>query len=107
MRGLTSYFILHTSYFLLGVGAAAQGPVTLGQHIEPLLKEFCYDCHNPKKHKGDLDLEGVAANGKPGDNREVWEKVIEALEARDMPPEKKPQPALAQRELMINFLDAE
>ena len=34
-----------------------------------------------------------------------WEKIAEALESGDMPPEKKPQPAREQREMLLKFID--
>ena len=87
--------------------AAAEptGPITLGGHIQPLLKEYCFDCHNAEKHKGDLNLLALVEKANLGEQREAWEKIAEALESGDMPPEKKPQPAKAQREMLLKFID--
>ncbi|MDB6151948.1 MAG: Protein of unknown function (DUF1587)/Protein of unknown function (DUF1592)/Protein of unknown [Chthoniobacteraceae bacterium] len=80
------------------------GPVTLQEHIKPVLKEFCYDCHNAKKQKGDLNLEPVGDNPNLAENRVVWEKIAELIESGEMPPEKKPQPADEQRDLLLNYI---
>ena len=85
----------------------AGGPVTLGEHIQPVLKQYCFDCHNPDKQKGDLNLVPIAANPKLDENREVWEKVAELMESREMPPSKKPQPGDEQRDLVIHFIDGQ
>ena len=85
----------------------AAGPVTLREQVSPLLKEYCVDCHNAEKHKGDLDLGPLLEKPALGENREVWEKVAEALESRDMPPEKKPQPSSENRELLLKFIDGQ
>jgi mono/diheme cytochrome c family protein len=82
-------------------------PVTLDGKIRPVLKEFCFDCHNPQKTKGDLNLVPIAANAKLEENREVWEKIAELMESREMPPSKKPQPTEEQRDLVLHYLDGQ
>src|SRR5476651_2392366 len=85
----------------------ATGPVTLKDHIKPVLEKYCFDCHNDKKQKGDVNLLSVVDNPKLEENRKVWEKVAEMVEGGDMPPEKKPQPSDAQRDLMVKFIDGQ
>ena len=85
----------------------ATGPVTLKEHIKPVLEKYCFDCHNDKKQKGDVNLLSVAGNPKLEENRKIWEKVAEVVEGGDMPPEKKPQPSDAQRDLMVKFIDGQ
>ena len=74
---------------------------------QPVLKEFCLDCHNAKKHKGDLDLEPLLADPKFPENRDAWEKAADLIMTREMPPEKKPQPTDEQRELLLKFIDGQ
>lgn len=81
--------------------------VTLDAQIKPLLKEFCYGCHNAKDQKGDLDLELVANDARFAVHRDAWEKSIELLESREMPPEKKPQPTEEQRQLLVKWIDGQ
>ncbi|MEO7317889.1 MAG: DUF1592 domain-containing protein [Chthoniobacteraceae bacterium] len=83
------------------------GPVTLREQVVPLLNEYCVDCHNADKHKGDLDLLPLLEKPMAGEHREVWEKLAEAIESRDMPPAKKPQPSPEQRELLVKFIDGQ
>ncbi|HEV7403533.1 MAG TPA: DUF1592 domain-containing protein [Chthoniobacteraceae bacterium] len=87
--------------------APKAAPVTFGAHIQPVLKQFCFDCHNKDKQKGDVDLVALSANAKLEENRETWEKVVASLESGDMPPEKKPQPTNLQRDLIVHFLDGQ
>ncbi len=87
--------------------ARAEGPGTFPQHLQPVLREFCVDCHNDEKQKGDLNLlPYLAKPNVPGD-RKIWEKVAELVESREMPPEKKPQPSDAQRDQVVRFIDAQ
>ena len=92
---------------LLCSGRAEEGAVTLERHIKPLLAEYCFDCHNSKTQKGDLDLEIYGDNAKLYENREIWEKVVELVESGEMPPEKKPQPSMEQREQLAHFVDGQ
>jgi mono/diheme cytochrome c family protein len=112
MRRHAAIFSVTTAVFLGGTGALAPaadetGPVTLEQHVRPLLKQYCYDCHNPKKLKGDLDLESIAGNPRLDEHRDVWEKIAELVENGEMPPEKKPQPSEPERDLVIKYIDGQ
>ena len=95
-----------TSCFVQGV-ARAEGPVTLSEHIRPVLEKYCFDCHNDKKQKGDLNLVEFADKPTLAENRKIWEKVAEQLDSREMPPEKKPQPSEEQRDVMLRFIDGQ
>ncbi len=80
---------------------------SLRKDIKPLLQEYCFDCHNAEKAKGDLNLVEFADNDKLYENREVWEKVVEAVELGDMPPEKKPQPTDEQKTSLVHFVEGQ
>ena len=107
MSSRCHHLILALTTLAVGVPLASAEPVTLAEKIQPLLKEFCFDCHNPDKTKGDLNLVPIAANAKLEEHREVWEKVAELMESREMPPAKKPQPTDAQRDLVLHYLDGQ
>jgi len=91
----------------LAGAALAEGPVTLSEHIKPVLQKYCFDCHDDKKQKGDLNLKEFSDNPLLAENRKVWEKVAEAIDSREMPPEKKPQPSDEQRDVMLRFIDGQ
>ena len=107
---MKNFAILSTfafSAFPIFAAEISAGPVTLREHVEPLLKEYCVDCHNADKHKGDLNLLPLLEKTALAENREAWEKVAEAVESRDMPPEKKPQPSSEHRDLLVKFIDGQ
>ncbi|MGH7955664.1 MAG: DUF1587 domain-containing protein, partial [Opitutaceae bacterium] len=56
-----------------------------------LIKNYCIDCHDSGQRKGDLSLEEIDP-ANPGSNSEVWEKVVEKLHHRQMPPLGEPRP---------------
>jgi len=45
--------------------APATGPVTLKDHIKPVLEKYCFDCHNDKKQKGVPAASPFAAGQAP------------------------------------------
>ena len=86
---------------------AGEGASGFETSVRPLLSEFCFSCHGKEKKKGDLDLERLQQDPGFSLNREVWEKVRDAVESREMPPENKPQPGLTNRSEVIRFLESE
>ncbi|CAM4363138.1 c-type cytochrome domain-containing protein [Zobellia roscoffensis] len=86
-------------------------------YVAPILKEKCTSCHNPQKHKGDLDLTTIEAIVRGGENGDVWlahnadkslflNRVALPLEDEEhMPPEGKPQLTKEEIELMQTWID--
>lgn len=64
-------------------------------------KEFCFDCHGERKAKGQVNLERMAAAPEFASSFKRWEKVIEMVAQKEMPPEDKPQPTDVQRKKLI------
>ena len=60
--------------------------------VRPILKQFCLGCHSTQKHKGDFDLEVYARLADFRRDPEVWQKIAEALDSREMPPKEAAQP---------------
>jgi hypothetical protein len=57
------------------------------QTVEPrtVLKTYCISCHNQKTKTGGLALDNVDPTNV-AENPEVWEKVVQKLQVRMMPP---------------------
>jgi hypothetical protein len=56
-----------------------------------LIQKFCLDCHDSGQRKGDLSLEGITA-ANPAADPKLWEKVVQKLHHRQMPPLGEPRP---------------
>lgn len=65
----------------------------LKQDVQPLIKKYCYECHGNGKKKGGVILDGPGDIKSIMEKAEDWETVAEVMNARLMPPEKKPQPS--------------
>ncbi|HMJ91224.1 MAG TPA: DUF1592 domain-containing protein [Candidatus Acidoferrum sp.] len=76
------------------------------QHdLRPVVSEYCNNCHNSEKHKGDVVLDKFTDDATVMADRATWEKVLKNVRSRAMPPEGKPQPTEEQRALLENWLE--
>ncbi len=73
--------------------------------IQPIFEQYCYDCHGGKKTKGKVDLTGYESWADLEENPQLIEKLIEALDKNEMPPEEKKQPDDKQRKFMVLELE--
>ena len=72
--------------------------------IEPVLVEFCYDCHGDGSSKGNVALDELSlAQPDP----ELWSKVLKNVRADLMPPAGKPQPSITQLEQLAAWIKYE
>lgn len=96
---------------LLTVGsalaAAPKKDVSFEREVQPLLKKYCFECHNEKKSKGDLSLEHYRTEAEVRGDRKKWELVLRNVRSGEMPPEKKPQPTQSERDLLASFVEQE
>ncbi len=71
-------------------GAAAEEAATW----RAVLDRYCVACHNRRTLAGGLALDDVDL-GQVGPHAELWEKVLQKLHTRAMPPPGRPRPAPA------------
>jgi hypothetical protein len=81
-------------------GEPSSGP------LAPFLKNHCTSCHGGEKRKGGLVLDGPQDELSVARDRKKWEKVVEKLRARKMPPKGRPQPATAEVASVIGWIEA-
>jgi hypothetical protein len=84
-------------------GSSQSSHISFAKEIKPLLQKYCYTCHGEKK-KGDLDLRIYTDEKSVTQSQAVFEKVMKNLQAHEMPPENKPQPTPAERELITRWV---
>ena len=87
---------------LAGAAGAAQFEVALSQKHFPLIESYCLDCHDGETQKGKVNLEALPFKVKTIEQAELWQKVLNAMNAGEMPPENKRQPKNAEK---ADFLD--
>ena len=71
-----------------------------------VLDTYCVTCHNQRLRTAGLALDSLDVT-TPGTNPEVWERVIEKLRARAMPPPGLPRPDAATYQVVAGWLETE
>lgn len=73
--------------------------------VQPFLKNYCLTCHGPDKPKAKLDFSGQTSAADVLRNGRAWDRVIERLEAAEMPPAKAPRhPTAHERRAVLDWL---
>ncbi|MBC8001560.1 MAG: DUF1592 domain-containing protein [Opitutaceae bacterium] len=83
------------------------GKLNYHKDVKPLLNQYCFDCHNPEKNRGELSLVGYAGEEDVVRDRKVWLKVVHNLRNGEMPPPSKPQPTQGQRDMLVSWIESE
>ena len=88
----------------LPVLSADPAEVDFVEHAQPILEWYCYDCHDRATHKGGVVLDNVTSERELIEHFREWEKVLDQLEGRTMPPEQADQPDEATRQRLAGYL---
>lgn len=75
-----------------------------GKRVQPLLSQYCYDCHGDGSHKGNVALDELKVDDLLPQTRETWWKVLKNVRAGVMPPPKKPQPTDDEKRLIAEWI---
>ena len=76
------------------------------REIEPIIEEYCIDCHGDGIRKGGLDFDRYPSIDKKQADRPTWLKVREYLTHNLMPPVDESQPPADQRARLLGWIDA-
>jgi mono/diheme cytochrome c family protein len=74
------------------------------KNIQPVLEEYCYDCHGDGEKKGGVALDAFNTSTNFAEGRDVWWRVLKNLRAGLMPPPKKPRPTEEQKEMIAHWI---
>lgn len=82
----------------------ANGAAEFHKSIEPILQNYCYDCHGDGAHKGKVAFDQFKSDADVLTNRDLWWKALKNVRAGIMPPAKKPCPTAQERDLMAHWI---
>lgn len=74
------------------------------REVQPLLNEFCSDCHADGMNKGNVAFDELPTDGPVPGSPELWLAVLKNLRAGIMPPSRKPQPTAEQKKLLETWI---
>jgi hypothetical protein len=83
---------------------AVTKPPAFMETVRPLLKTYCFSCHNTNKQKAGINLEKYESDLETLDALEVWEKVGQRIGAKEMPPPERKQPGDDERQTLLAWV---
>ena len=75
------------------------------RQVQPLLEQYCFDCHGNGEAEGNVVLDSYGATRDLRKGQTVWRKVVQQLQVRGMPPADTAQPADEQRRFLIGWIE--
>jgi hypothetical protein len=91
--------------FATAAALAAPKRVTYSEHVSPLLKQYCFDCHGNGKSKGDLALDKWKDQKEALADSKTWQRITEMIQGHEMPPKKKAQPTEKERNTIVAWVE--
>jgi hypothetical protein len=75
--------------------------------VQPFLANHCYDCHDARHKKGNLNLEQYESAGAVLANPDTWDEVLLKLRTGEMPPEDEIRPDPADLARVTTWIDSQ
>ena len=73
--------------------------------IQPLLKQYCADCHWGADAEADFNLEGLVSLDQLLNGRKKWKKAVVRMVANEMPPEDAEAIPAEQHKQILDWID--
>ncbi len=89
--------------FLASAAEPAPAP-DFHQQIEPILVEYCYECHGYGEKKGNVAFDEFNSDDDLLHNQELWWKALRNVRANIMPPPGKPRPSEEEKGLLAQWI---
>lgn len=93
--------LLLTLWFCTSAQAAEPEARLADKHLN-FFKQYCFDCHDSETQEGKVNLESIPFQITSIEQAEAWQKVLNALNSGEMPPEDSEQPGNTEK---ADFLD--
>ena len=84
-------------------GAENKAVAQFQTDVQPILHEYCYDCHGDGMNKGKVAFDELKSNDALLDH-ELWTKVMKNVRAGLMPPQKKSRPTPEDQKRLENWI---
>ena len=96
------YTICVSTFALCSLAQAAPPEARLPEKHRAFFKAHCLDCHDSETQEGKVDLQTLPFRITTIEQAELWQKVLNALNSGEMPPEVSEQPGNQEK---TEFLD--
>jgi hypothetical protein len=95
--------VLYACVVSLGASELS-GATRYRKGVEPLITEYCGDCHLDGAKKGNVAFDGFKTDADILENRDLWLRALKNVRAGLMPPEKKAKPSAAEIEKLTSWI---
>ena len=96
--------ILASQLLTVAQAAEVSGAAEFHKDIEPIIHEYCYDCHGDGEKKGGVAFDEFASDQAILTNRELWWTALKYLRAGIMPPPKRDRPTPAEKQRIATWV---
>jgi mono/diheme cytochrome c family protein len=76
-------------------------------HVRPFLESHCFECHGPDVAKAGMRLDTLPADFSAGDKARLWTKVLDRLDAGEMPPKKSTRPPVQEQKTVLAWINGQ
>ena len=87
--------------------AEGKGVASFGEEIEPILADYCFDCHGDGMDKGDFRMDDYTDLAAHLQDRTLWFGIWESIRAGLMPPADKKQPGDEEKARVLAWIERE
>ena len=93
---------------ITAIAATACAAPSYEKEVVPLLKKYCYECHDENVHKAGLALDDFKTAADVRSARKHFESVLRNVTRHEMPPDDAAEfPTNAERETIAQFIESE
>jgi hypothetical protein len=100
-----SVLSIAASGFLCVAAPPAKTPDTFAVKLKPFLTKNCYACHSAAVKTADVNLERYQKDADILADSATWDKVVEMLKTKQMPPKGIPRPADADVSAAVSYVE--
>jgi len=83
--------------------AAKADEKTFQEVVQPLLKKYCFRCHNAEKMKSGVRVDQLTGTLKDR-HLALWKNILKQIDDGDMPPDDEPQPTDKERQALVEWI---
>jgi hypothetical protein len=83
------------------------GDEVFKSEIQPLLVEYCFDCHGDGSREGDFRMDTYQDLSAHLSDRKHWLPVWRNLRSQIMPPSDEAQPKLAEKKKLLSWIESD
>ena len=85
---------------------SAESVTEMPQSHLGFFERYCYSCHDSATQKGSIDLETLSFSLETIETADLWQKVLNTLNADEMPPEDEEQLSEEERRVLVDWITA-